>query len=129
MSQRTSIFSAPAEQAGVDVSDFAPKPREAGRPAAEEIDRRAGNKFPSREPGDQSARQKNASNEAGSDGSSTKRQPMVYRTGRNVTFSAKTTRATLDRFYFLAEQNGWKAAETFERAVAALEREVDADAG
>ena len=49
---------------------------------------------------------------------------MVYRTGRNVTFSAKTTKQTVDQFYALAEQNGWKAGETFEKAVAALLRET-----
>jgi hypothetical protein len=46
---------------------------------------------------------------------------MVYRTGRNVTFSAKTTRETVERFYAIAEGQGWKANETFEKAVAALE--------
>ncbi len=48
---------------------------------------------------------------------------MVYRTGRNVTFSAKTTRQTVDEFYALAEENGWKAGETFEKAVAALRQQ------
>jgi hypothetical protein len=48
---------------------------------------------------------------------------MVYRTGRNVTFSAKTTQQTVNQFYALAEENGWKAGETFEKAVAALRRE------
>ena len=51
---------------------------------------------------------------------------MVYRTGRNVTFSAKTTKQTVDQFYTIAEQNGWKAGETFEKAVAALQRETSA---
>jgi len=54
---------------------------------------------------------------------------MVYRTGRNVTFSAKTTRETVDLFYEIAQRNGWKAGETFEKAIAALLREEEAKAG
>jgi len=49
---------------------------------------------------------------------------MVYRTGRNTTFSAKTTAATVDTFYDLARRQGWKAGETFERAVEALRRSL-----
>ena len=55
---------------------------------------------------------------------STHRRPMVYRTGRNVTLSVKTTRQTVDQFWAIAEQNGWKAGGTFEKAVAALQREA-----
>jgi len=50
-----------------------------------------------------------------------KRLPLVYRTGRNTTFSAKTTPETVEAFYRIAREQGWKAGETFERAVAALE--------
>ncbi|MDR3400967.1 MAG: hypothetical protein P4L99_00595 [Chthoniobacter sp.] len=49
---------------------------------------------------------------------------MIYRTGRNVTFSVKSTRETRDAFHELARQNGWKAGETFEKAVDALRRQV-----
>jgi transposase len=42
---------------------------------------------------------------------------MAYRTGRNVTFNAKTTQATFDTFYDIARNQGWKAGETFEKAV------------
>jgi hypothetical protein len=49
---------------------------------------------------------------------------MVYRTGRNVTFSAKTTRETVDRFYAIAAGQRWKANETFEKAIAALEEAI-----
>ena len=42
--------------------------------------------------------------------------------GRNATLSVKTTQATIDRFYALAELKGWKAPETFEFGVAASRR-------
>jgi hypothetical protein len=118
MSQRTSIFATPKEGKGVDVSGFAPKKTQVPRPAREDIDHAAeGSRFPSREPiappqAAEVSRQ------------STRRRPMVYRTGRNVTFSAKTTREMVDRFYAIAEGQGWKANETFEKAIAALEEAI-----
>jgi hypothetical protein len=114
MSQRTSVFADPGGEKKLDTSDFAPVDRSRERPRAEDIDAATkGSRFKSREPIEAPK----------ADGPSTKRQPMVYRTGRNVTFSAKTTRETVDRFYALAEQNGWKAGETFEKAVDALQRQ------
>jgi len=114
MTQRTSIFETPKAGGGIDVSDFAPAERARQLPRPEEIDAaRVGSRFKSREP----------TQTPEVDRQQTKRKPMVYRTGRNVTFSAKTTKETVDQFYQLAEQNGWKAGETFERAVGALVRE------
>jgi len=120
MTQRTSIFATPipapktAPPSPLDVSDFGPKAQPEGRPRPEEIDAASqGGRFRSREPDlPQSV-----------DLPSTRRRPMVYRTGRNVTFSAKTTKETVDQFYAIAARNGWKAGETFEKAVAALLRE------
>lgn len=114
MSNRTSIFGTPAANP-LDVSDFGPRSKPEARPGAEDIDAASvGSRFQSREPG----------TEPPQDERKTHRQPMVYRTGRNVTFSAKTTQQTVDQFYALAQQNGWKAGETFEKAVAALVRET-----
>ena len=115
MKERTSIFANPKGLA--DVSDFKPKAKAPARPSLDEIDKAsAGSRFRSREASVDSS---------STDGlPSTKRKPMVYRTGRNVVFSAKTTREIVDRFYALAEAKGWKANETFERAVEALEREA-----
>ena len=116
MNQRTSVFADPRPALGLDVSDFSPATSTRRRPPSDEIDAASlGSRFKSREP-DTSA--------AVHDPSS-KRRPMVYRTGRNVVFSAKTTRETVEQFYALAEANGWKANETFEKAVAALQRECD----
>lgn len=112
MSERTSIFTISSSVS--DVSDFSPKTKLADRPSLEDIDKAtAGSRFKSREP----------PIDPPVDTEKTKRLPMVYRTGRNVVFSAKTTREMVDRFYILAETNGWKAGETFERAVEALERQ------
>jgi hypothetical protein len=120
MSQRTSIFATPGEGKGVDVTGFAPKRTPAPRPAREDIDHAAeGSRFHSREP---IAESQATTTEVS--GQSTRRQPMVYRTGRNVTFSAKATREMVDRFYAIAEGQGWKANETFERAIAALEEAI-----
>jgi hypothetical protein len=120
MNQRTSIFSSPDGVKGVDVSDFKPKIHPEPRPQQEEIDRAAqGSRFRSRDPvQDETVGRP-----------STKRQPLVYRTGRDVTLSVKTTAQTRDRFYELTVQQGWKVAEAFEQAVAALERELSAKAG
>jgi len=117
MNQRTSVFADPRSGAGLDVSDFTPATGGRRRPPSEEIDAVSlGSRFKSREP----------TAAAVADATSSKRKPMVYRTGRNVVFSAKTTRETVEQFYALAESNGWKANETFEKAVAALQRECDA---
>jgi len=51
-----------------------------------------------------------------------KRQPMTYRTGRTATLSVKTTPSTLEAFYEIARSQGWKAGETFEQAVEALQK-------
>jgi hypothetical protein len=108
MSQRSSIF----ERDPVDISGFKPKTGQGRGPEPAQIDEVAQPKFRSREP------------DRPEDRPSTKRQPMVYRTGRNTTFSAKTTAATVDTFYDLARRQGWKAGETFERAVEALRRSL-----
>ena len=114
MTKRTSIFDAP-EASPLDVSDFSPRSQPEARPRAEDIDAAStGSRFLSREPPVEPVVSTR----------NTHRQPMVYRTGRSVTFSTKTTQQTVDQFYILAQQNGWKVGETFEKAVAALMRET-----
>jgi len=53
-----------------------------------------------------------------------RRPPRTYRTGRTATFSVKARPDSIDAFYAIAERHNWKAAETFERALAALQREL-----
>ena len=47
---------------------------------------------------------------------------MTYRTGRSATFTTKTRPEVLDIFYAIAQQQGWKVGETFEKAVELLAR-------
>jgi len=47
-----------------------------------------------------------------------------HRTGRTATVTLKTTPVASNRFYEIAEARGWLIGEAFERAIAALEREV-----
>jgi hypothetical protein len=47
------------------------------------------------------------------------------RTGRDKQLNLKVTEASLARFYALADGHGWVLGETFERAVAALEAELN----
>ncbi len=109
MRERVSIFSAPA----LDVSDFRPKTPASSGPQSAEIDEVTNPKFRSREPSETAELPRPA-----------KRKPMTYRTGRNVVFSVKTTQAVVDRFYDVAERNGWKANETFEKALESLLRQM-----
>lgn len=55
-----------------------------------------------------------------------RRQPRRHRTGRNTQFNARTTPATVEAFYAIADQQGWLVGETVERALAALQRELAA---
>lgn len=48
------------------------------------------------------------------------REPMLYRTGRSASFSCRTTPETIETFYAVARESGWRAGETFEHAVRAL---------
>jgi hypothetical protein len=50
------------------------------------------------------------------------REPRRHRTGRNIQFNIKARAETIDRFYALSDLYGWVLGETFERAIAALER-------
>jgi hypothetical protein len=50
------------------------------------------------------------------------REPRRHRTGRNIQLNIKARAETIARFYAIADFNGWVLGETFERAIAALER-------
>jgi hypothetical protein len=108
---RVSIFETPDD---LDVDSFAPKAGpELIRPPLEQLQALTeGGKFRSRE----SALAPSLP--------APRRKPHTYRTGRTATFSVKTTPAAVEAFYAIAEQQCWKAGETFERALAALQREL-----
>lgn len=124
---RMSIFEAdPAEQ-DLDLSGFAPKPPRPA-PAPQALDEiTAGSKFRSREAARPAVQPESLQQPAhqAPDLPSGRRAPRLYRTGRNSTVSIKTTPAAADEFYRLADQAGWKVGETFERAVAALRKELE----
>ncbi|MBS0995507.1 hypothetical protein QMA67_14735 [Gluconobacter japonicus] len=120
MKSRTSIFSVPQNGGGMDLSKFKPAPKNKDtRPAPEEIDRISeGSRFVSRESASEPEKTiAKAENNQGA------RKPRAYRTGRHRVVSVKTTNEHAERFYELADKLGLKVAETFELAVAALERD------
>jgi hypothetical protein len=53
-----------------------------------------------------------------------RREPRRYRTGRNIQLNIKARADAIEAFYAIADRQGWVLGETFERAVAALEREL-----
>ncbi|MBV1800607.1 hypothetical protein [Siccirubricoccus sp. G192] len=55
---------------------------------------------------------------------SERREPRRYRTGRNVQLNLKVRQEAVDAFYKLADEQGWVLGEAFERAVAALDKEL-----
>ena len=111
--ERASFFDDAPE---IDLSAFSPKAREEGRaPAPEKVKAvaKAAN-FPSRESTVTPVKPVKT------------RPPRVYRTGRNVQFNVKALRETVETFYAITDRQGWVLGETLDRAVAALQRELDA---
>lgn len=108
----------------LNLDAFKPKTEAQSGPAAEEIDQlTAGTKFRSREPRPVDSRSTESQPQTVGQ-RSTKRLPLTYRTGRNVTVSVKTTQETVDAFYELARSQAWKAGETFEQAIQALQEKL-----
>ncbi|MGB6687970.1 MAG: hypothetical protein WBE76_09020 [Terracidiphilus sp.] len=57
--------------------------------------------------------------------SAPKRQARHFRTGRNVQFNVKALQETVDAIYAISEAQGWVLGYTLERAIAALQRELE----
>jgi hypothetical protein len=111
--KRASVF----DDADIDVSGFSPNapltpavPPEQVRAVSEALN------FQSREPSRQMIPEPH------------KREPRRYRTGRNIQLNIKARADVIEAFYAIADRRGWVLGETFERAVAALERELSATA-
>jgi hypothetical protein len=121
--QRASVFDQGPE---IDISGF--EPRKIAKPAARPDEVKAISEtanFVSREPALSAspaapAPVRRASREAQSE--PIVREPRRHRTGRNVQLNIKARAETVDRFYAIADRYGWVLGETFERALAALER-------
>jgi hypothetical protein len=108
--KRASIFEAESE---LDVSGFAPKDVVTPKVQPEQVRvvSEAAN-FQSREPPREILADLR------------KREPRRYRTGRNIQLNIKARADVIETFYGIADRKGWVLGETFERAVAALEREL-----
>lgn len=52
------------------------------------------------------------------------RAPHRYRTGRTAQFNTRIMPAAFERFYQIADEQGWKIGETVENALAALEEKL-----
>lgn len=105
--ERASLFE---PEDTLDVSDFAPKPASASTIRPEQV--RAVSeaaRFRSREPQSPAP---------------LSREPRRHRTGRNVQLNIKARSEAIETFYALADREGWVLGEAFERAVAALSREL-----
>ena len=95
----------------LDLSQFTPKPAKsrataAGKAGLRDLARDEG--FVSRQAGIRRRRRR--------------------RTGRNEQINIKTTADYADRFYAIAEKYDWMCAVVFEKAIAALEQELEGDA-
>jgi hypothetical protein len=58
-----------------------------------------------------------------------KRKPRYHKTGRTAQLNCRVMPASLDKVYAIADQRGWLVGETVERAIEALERQLDKGAG
>ena len=108
--ERASVF---GDVVDLDLKDFAPKKRvDTKAPSREQVQAVAeAANFPSRQASVQ-----------------TSKPPRIYRTGRNVQFSAKATQETVDAIYAITDANlGWVLGYTLERAVEALQRELEVE--
>src|SRR3954469_12138499 len=112
--QRASIFS----EDETDLSAFQPRPAAVPDPAKKERVREVSEtaNFRSREPKPTSAATAVAPPH---------RAHRRHRTGRNVQLNIKVRQEALDKFYQLADQTELVLGEVFERALAALARELD----
>jgi hypothetical protein len=110
-SKRASVFD---DEGDLDVSGFAPRPAEKPRALPEQVKAISeAASFVSRE-----SKRKNRPAEPG------RREPRRHRTGRNTQLNIKAQPQTIDRFYRIADKQGWVLGEAFERAVAALDKEL-----
>jgi hypothetical protein len=111
---RASIFEE-GEGQELDVGSFAPKTSvDAKAPGAEQV--RAVSqaaKFLSREATTLKPEPK------------AKRAARRYRTGRNVQFNVKALQETVDAFYAVTEAQGWVLGYTLQRAIEALQHELN----
>ncbi len=106
--ERADIFA----EADIDLSRFKPKADEPPSPDPVALAKAGGGKFVSREPAAPPIPK-----EAGS--------RWRYRTGRGQQFNTRASQATIEGYAALAERLNCPIAEVVERALSALQREID----
>jgi hypothetical protein len=58
-----------------------------------------------------------------------KRPPRYHKTGRTAQLNCRVMPATHDKIYAIADQQGWLVGQTIERALEALDRELEKGEG
>ena len=115
-SERASIF---GDDDDLDLSGFAPaKAPETDRKAIREVAEQRG--FKPREP--------EAAPVASETATAPRRAQRRHTTGRNRQLNVKATQETIDRFYAIADGQGWVLGEVLEHAIKALEYALDREA-
>ena len=118
MTKRASVFETDDD---MDLSGFQPKTPTADTMPAEQVRAVAeASNFPSREAKTERAPAAGPAAKV----APAKRPAHRLRTGRTQQINARASAETIERFYAIASKQNWLAAETLERAVAALEREL-----
>jgi hypothetical protein len=100
MTARPNLF----EEDEIDVSEFTPK---TGSEPQADMDKL-----------------RQAGEAAGFQSRPVHRTPHRYRTGRTAQFNTRIMPTAFDRFYQIANQQGWKIGETVEKALEALEEKL-----
>src|SRR5665213_1072223 len=109
---RASIFE---ETGDLDISGFAPKGgRDADAPAPEEVRAVA-----------EAANFRSREAQSSKPAALVTHAPRRYRTGRNIQFNLKVSQDTVDAFYAVSDKYGWVLGQTLERAISALQRELE----
>lgn len=103
------------------LADFKPS-ASSGRPTKDAV--KEITSFPSREPQTDGSRSADRAHSVHIP-EPKRREPRLFKTGRNSTITIRGSAATIERFYVVADRMGLKNAETFERAVEVLEKMLD----
>jgi len=123
--ERLSVF---GDTGDLDLSTFKPERKTRKlKPAPEKVrEVSEAAKFPSRQA---SAPAAEPANQPDIPEPSKRRQQRYHRTGRTAPMNCRVLPASLEKLYAIVDQHGWLVGETVERAIDALERELQKGAG
>jgi hypothetical protein len=111
------------DEEDLDLSQFAPKQRPATSP---ETPQATPPNAPQNAPPARGALREMAKEQGFVSRQAGIRRRRRRRSGRNEQINIKTTPEYADRFYAIAETHDWMCAVVFEKAIAALEQELEA---